>query len=71
VITNDSSVATIPSTKCPIPIAIREVARRLSALGQGGLPEDVAQAITFLASPGAQGITGRTLRVCGGAFVGA
>ncbi len=54
-----------------IPVAIREVARRLSALGQGGLPEDVAQAIVFLASPGAQGITGRTLRVCGGAFVGA
>jgi 3-oxoacyl-[acyl-carrier protein] reductase len=54
-----------------IPVAIREVARRLSALGQGGLPEDVAQTITFLASPGAHGITGRTLRVCGGAFVGA
>jgi len=54
-----------------IPVAIREVARRLSALGQGGLPEDVAQAIVFLATPGAQGITGRTLRVCGGAFVGA
>ncbi len=54
-----------------IPVAIREVARRLSALGQGGLPEDIAQGITFLASPGAQGITGRTIRVCGGAFVGA
>jgi 3-oxoacyl-[acyl-carrier protein] reductase len=54
-----------------IPVAIREVARRLSALGQGGQPEDVAQAIVFLASPGAHGITGRTLRVCGGAFVGA
>jgi 3-oxoacyl-[acyl-carrier protein] reductase len=54
-----------------IPVAIREVARRLAALGQGGLPEDIAQAITFLATPGAQGITGRTLRVCGGAFVGA
>jgi 3-oxoacyl-[acyl-carrier protein] reductase len=54
-----------------IPLAIREVARRLSALGQGGQPTDVAQAITFLATPGAQGITGRTLRVCGGAFVGA
>jgi len=54
-----------------VPLAIREVARRLSALGQGGQPEDVAQAITFLASPGAQGITGRTLRVCGGAFIGA
>jgi acetyl-CoA acyltransferase len=54
-----------------IPVAIREVARRLSALGQGGLPEDIADAITFLATPGAQGITGRTLRVCGGAFIGA
>ncbi|MFT3767202.1 MAG: 3-oxoacyl-ACP reductase [Minicystis sp.] len=54
-----------------MPVAIREAARRLSALAQGGQPEDVAQAITFLASPGAHGITGRTLRVCGGAFVGA
>jgi 3-oxoacyl-[acyl-carrier protein] reductase len=54
-----------------IPTAIREIGRRLSALGQGGLPEDVAQAILFLATPGAQGLTGRTLRVCGGAFIGA
>jgi len=54
-----------------IPVAIREVARRMSALGQGGLPEDVAQAIVFLSTPGAQGITGRTLRVCGGSLVGA
>ncbi len=54
-----------------IPFAIREGARRLSALGQGGLPEDVAEALVFLASPGAQGITGQVLRVCGGALVGA
>ncbi len=54
-----------------VPLAIREVARRLSALSQGGQPDDVAQAITFLATPGAQGITGQTLRVCGGAFIGA
>jgi 3-oxoacyl-[acyl-carrier protein] reductase len=54
-----------------IPVVIREVGRRLSALGQGGLPEDVAEAITFLASPGAAGITGGVLRVCGGAFIGA
>jgi 3-oxoacyl-[acyl-carrier protein] reductase len=54
-----------------IPVAIREVARRLSALGQGGQPSDVGQTITFLASPGSQGITGQVLRVCGGAFVGA
>src|SRR5262249_38742080 len=54
-----------------IPIAVREAGRRMSALGQGGLPDDVGQAITFLASPGAQGITGRTLRVCGGSLIGA
>jgi 3-oxoacyl-[acyl-carrier protein] reductase len=54
-----------------IPVMIREAARRLSALGQGGLPQDVGEAITFLSTPGAAGITGRVLRVCGGALVGA
>jgi len=54
-----------------VPLAIREGARRLSALGQGGLPEDVAEALAFLATPGAQGLTGQTLRVCGGALIGA
>ncbi|MBI4815117.1 MAG: 3-oxoacyl-ACP reductase [Deltaproteobacteria bacterium] len=54
-----------------IPAATREVARRLSALSQGGLPEDVAEVITFLSSPGGGASTGRTLRVCGGNFVGA
>jgi 3-oxoacyl-[acyl-carrier protein] reductase len=54
-----------------IPVAIREVGRRLNNLGQGGQPIDVANAIDFLASPGAQGITGQVLRVCGGAMIGA
>jgi 3-oxoacyl-[acyl-carrier protein] reductase len=54
-----------------MPVAIREVARRMSAVGQGGKPEDVGQAITFLASPGAVGVTGATVRVCGGALIGA
>lgn len=54
-----------------IPFAIREAGRRLSALGQGGRPEDVAEAIVFLSSPLAQGITGQTLRVCGGSLLGA
>ena len=54
-----------------VPLAIREGARRLSALGQGGLPEDVAEALAFLATPGAQGLTGQALRVCGGALIGA
>ena len=54
-----------------MPVAIREVARRMAAVGQGGKPEDVGQAITFLATPGAVGLSGETLRVCGGALVGA
>src|SRR5690606_28339426 len=54
-----------------IPVMIREVARRLSNLGQGGLPRDIGDAVTFLASRGAVGITGSVLRVCGGAYVGA
>ncbi len=54
-----------------IPFATREGARRLCNLSQGGLPEDVAEAITFLSSPLASGVTGRVLRVCGGSLVGA
>ncbi|GAB3554998.1 3-oxoacyl-ACP reductase [Arthrobacter tumbae] len=54
-----------------IPFATREVARRLSSLQQGGLPLDVAEAVSFLASSGAAGINGQVLRVCGQNLVGA
>ena len=54
-----------------MPLFVREAGRRLSALAQGGKPRDVADAITFLVSPGAAGISGSVLRVCGGAFLGA
>ena len=54
-----------------MPRLTREVARRLCNLSQGGLPADVGEAVAFLASPGACGITGATLRVCGGSLVGA
>ena len=54
-----------------MPLATREVARRLSSLQQAGLPIDVAEAIAFLSSPGAGGINGQTLRVCGQNLVGA
>ena len=50
---------------------IREAGRRLSALSQGGVPNDVAEAITFLSMPQAVGISGAVVRVCGGAFLGA
>ncbi|GAC1630921.1 MAG: 3-oxoacyl-ACP reductase [Nevskia sp.] len=54
-----------------MPAGPREVGRRLAALGQGGLPIDIAEAVTFLASPLAAAINGKTLRVCGQNFVGA
>jgi 3-oxoacyl-[acyl-carrier protein] reductase len=54
-----------------IPLAIREAGRRMNALGQGGLPIDVAEAIAWLISPAAQGINGQNLRVCGLSLLGA
>ncbi|HOZ45686.1 MAG TPA: 3-oxoacyl-ACP reductase [Candidatus Hydrogenedentes bacterium] len=54
-----------------MPFGTREVARRLCSLSQGGLPEDIAETIVFLASPDAAGVTGGVVRVCGGNFIGA
>ena len=54
-----------------MPAGPREVGRRLASLGQGGLPIDIAEAVTFLASPLASAVNGRTLRVCGQNLVGA
>jgi 3-oxoacyl-[acyl-carrier protein] reductase len=54
-----------------MPFGPREVGRRLAALGQGGLPSDIAEAVMFLGSPHAAGVNGRTLRVCGQNFFGA
>ena len=54
-----------------IPWMIREAGRRMNALSQGGQPQDVAEAIAFLAQPGAAGVNGQGLRVCGQALLGA
>ena len=54
-----------------MPFATREVARRLSSLQQGGSPQDVAEAIAWLAQPASGAVTGQTLRVCGQNFIGA
>jgi 3-oxoacyl-[acyl-carrier protein] reductase len=54
-----------------IPFAMRELARRLSSLQQGGQPIDVAETVAFLASPQAGGLNGQVVRVCGQNMVGA
>lgn len=54
-----------------MPWMLREAGRRLNALQQGGQPEDVAEAIAFLARPEAAAFSGQTLRVCGQSLLGA
>jgi 3-oxoacyl-[acyl-carrier protein] reductase len=54
-----------------VPFLIREGGRRLSSLQQGGLPVDVAEAAGWLLGPASAGITGRVVRVCGQALIGA
>ena len=54
-----------------IPFALREAGRRMSSLGQGGLPQDVAEAVAWLGQPGAGAISGQALRVCGQSILGA
>ena len=54
-----------------IPFGLREAGRRMSSLGQGGLPQDVAEAVAWLAQPGTGAFTGQALRVCGQSVLGA
>jgi 3-oxoacyl-[acyl-carrier protein] reductase len=54
-----------------IPFVTRQMGRRLSSLGQGGLPVDVAEVIGFYLSPQAAGINGNMVRVCGQSLLGA
>ena len=54
-----------------IPLATREVGRRLNSLYQGGEPVDVAEAIGYFASPASNAVTGTVIRVCGQAMLGA
>lgn len=54
-----------------IPFFTREIGRRVNALSQAGLPEDIARSIVFLADADNKGISGQTLRVCGLNMIGA
>jgi 3-oxoacyl-[acyl-carrier protein] reductase len=54
-----------------MPLATREVGRRMNSLAQGGLPIDVAETIAWFASPGSASVTGNIVRVCGQSLIGA
>jgi 3-oxoacyl-[acyl-carrier protein] reductase len=54
-----------------MPLGPREVGRRINSLSQGGMPQDIAEAVAFFASPAAGGLNGQTLRVCGQNWFGA
>jgi 3-oxoacyl-[acyl-carrier protein] reductase len=54
-----------------IPLTLREAGRRMNSLSQGGQPVDVAQTIAWLAHPGAAGVSGQVVRVCGQSLIGA
>jgi 3-oxoacyl-[acyl-carrier protein] reductase len=53
-----------------MPIAVREAGRRMNSLNQGGLPEDVAETIAWLANPASAMVNGNVVRVCGQALLG-
>ena len=54
-----------------MPLATREVGRRINSLSQGGLPVDVAETVAWLASPASGGVNGNVVRVCGQSLLGA
>jgi len=54
-----------------IPFALREAGRRMNSMSQGGLPQDVAEAIAWFASPASSGLSGNVVRVCGQSLIGA
>ena len=54
-----------------MPIATREVGRRMNSLSQGGLPVDVAETIAWFASPASGSVNGNIVRVCGQSLLGA
>jgi len=54
-----------------VPIVIREAGRRMNSMAQGGLPVDVAETVSYFASPASAAVTGQIVRVCGQSLLGA
>ncbi|MFD9906383.1 3-oxoacyl-ACP reductase [Streptomyces sp. NPDC059063] len=50
-----------------VPLLIREAGRRLNSLAQGGLPVDVAEAVSWLTTGP---VNGQVIRVCGQSLLG-
>jgi len=54
-----------------MPTFTREAGRRMNSMVQGGLPVDVAETISWLASPASAGLNGQVVRVDGQSILGA
>jgi len=54
-----------------IPLATREVGRRINSLQQGGQTVDVAETVAWYANPASSSVTGNVVRVCGQSMLGA
>lgn len=54
-----------------IPFTIREAGRRMNSMGQGGLPQDVAETVAWLSQPTTGAVSGQVVRVCGQSLLGA
>ncbi|WP_277601706.1 3-oxoacyl-ACP reductase [Rhodococcus sp. X156] len=54
-----------------IPLVVREAGRRMNSMTQGGLPIDVAETVSYFASPASSAVTGQVVRVCGQSLLGA
>ena len=53
----------------PVPEAVSAL-ESITALGRMGLPEDVADVVGFLAGPQGRWVTGQTIDVSGGTYLG-
>jgi 3-oxoacyl-[acyl-carrier protein] reductase len=54
-----------------MPLVLREAGRRMNSMSQGGLPVDVAETISWFASPGSVAVSGNVVRVDGQSLLGA